>query len=114
VLRHYSHEVIQPVLKDESRSQPMLAQARKLLVRDASLLDDGARKRLNATLRDSRTLRTVYEYRQQLQELWEGAAHNNDKLLQQFRDWCSRADSSGIQALQEFARQLQGYRTRQA
>ncbi|HET7586489.1 MAG TPA: fatty acid desaturase [Gammaproteobacteria bacterium] len=111
VLRHYSHQVIQPVLEDESRRQPMLAKARKLLVRDSALLDEQARKRLSATLRDSRALRTVYEYRQQLQELWEGTAHNNEKLLQQFRDWCARAEASGIQSLQEFARQLEGYRT---
>ncbi|HET7370257.1 MAG TPA: fatty acid desaturase [Gammaproteobacteria bacterium] len=111
VLRHYSHQVIQPVLEDESRRQPMLAKARKLLVRDSSLLDEKARKRLSATLHDSRALRTVYEYRQQLQELWEGTAHNNEKLLQQFRDWCARAEASGIQSLQEFARQLEGYRT---
>ncbi|HET6655122.1 MAG TPA: fatty acid desaturase [Gammaproteobacteria bacterium] len=111
VLRHYSHQVIKPVLEDESRRQPMLAKARKLLMRDSSLLDEQARKRLSATLRDSRTLRTVYEYRQQLQDLWEGTAHNNEKLLQQFRDWCARAEASGIQSLQEFARQLEGYRT---
>ncbi len=114
VLRHYSHQVIQPVLADESRRQPMLAKARKLLVRDSSLLDARAQRRLSATLSDSRTLKTVYEYRQQLQELWEGRAHNNDKLLQQFRDWCARAEASGIQVLQDFARQLEGYRTQSA
>ncbi|HET7307097.1 MAG TPA: fatty acid desaturase [Gammaproteobacteria bacterium] len=110
VLRHYSHQVIQPVLEAESRREPMLAKARKVLVRDASLLDEQGKKRLSTTLDYSRSLRTVYEYRQQLQELWEGRAHNNERLLQQFRDWCARAEASGIQALQEFARQLEAYR----
>ncbi|HET6725538.1 MAG TPA: fatty acid desaturase [Gammaproteobacteria bacterium] len=114
VLRHYSREVIQPVLEDESRRQPMLARARKLLVRDESLLDDKAKTRLSATLSGNRTLKTVYEYRQQLQELWEGRAHSNERLLQQFRDWCARAEASGIKALQDFARQLEGYRIQPA
>ncbi|HET8551132.1 MAG TPA: fatty acid desaturase [Gammaproteobacteria bacterium] len=113
VLRHYSHQVIQPVLEAESRREPMLAKARKVLVRDASLLDEQGKKRLSTTLNTSRSLRTVYEYRQQLQELWEGRAHNNERLLQQFRDWCMRAEASGIQALQEFARQLEAYRMQQ-
>ncbi|HET7570774.1 MAG TPA: fatty acid desaturase [Gammaproteobacteria bacterium] len=114
VLRHYSHQVIQPVLEAESRREPMLAKARKVLVRDASLLDEQGKKRLSTTLSNSRSLRTVYEYRQQLQELWEGRAHNNERLLQQFRDWCARAEASGIQALQEFARQLEAYRMQPA
>lgn len=109
VLREYSHKVIKPVLQDESRARPMLAKARKLLVRDESLLDDHAQQRLRATLQDSRALQIVYEYRRQLQDLWE-TVHNNEKLLQQFRDWCARAEASGIKVLQEFARQLEGYR----
>lgn len=116
VLRHYSRQVIQPVLEAESRRQgePLLAKARKLLVRDTSLLDDHGKQRLSAVLNHSHSLKIVYEYRQQLQALWEGKASNNDRLLQQFRDWCIRAEASGIQALQDFARQLQGYRTQTA
>lgn len=112
VLRHYSRHVIQPVLEAESQrhGEPMLVKARKVLIRDASLLDDHARQRLSAVLNQSRALNTVYEYRQQLQDLWEGTASNNERLLQQFRDWCARAEASGIQALQDFARQLEGYR----
>lgn len=116
VLRHYSRHVIQPVLEAESRrqNQPLFAKARKVLVRDSSLLDPQSKQRLSAILNRSRSLKTVYEYRQQLQALWEGRASNNERLLQEFRDWCVRAEASGIQALQEFARQLQGYRVQAA
>ena len=51
----------------------------------------------------------MHEFRQQLQALWEQANVSNDKLVRQLREWCARAEASGIQALQEFSARLRGY-----
>lgn len=111
VLRDFSRQVIHPVLKDEIAAgrDRWLAKARCLLVREHTLLDEHSRKRLHEVLDMSQTLATVYEARQRLQALWEGAAQSNERLLAEFRAWCAEAEASGVHALQEFARRLQGY-----
>jgi stearoyl-CoA desaturase (delta-9 desaturase) len=60
------------------------------------------------TLRRAHLLRTVYSMRQELSALWSrsSATRTADQLLEQLRDWRSRAESSGIAALREFARRL--------
>jgi len=47
------------------------------------------------------------EYREGLQELWEGASARDG--LAQLREWCRRAEESGIGALRDFARGLPAY-----
>jgi len=49
----------------------------------------------------------VVEYREGLQELWEGASARDG--LAQLREWCRRAEESGIGALRDFARGLPAY-----
>ena len=51
-------------------------------------------------------LRRVVEYRDSLQQLWN---ENPARALAQLRDWCSRAEASGIGALREFAQGLPAY-----
>ncbi|NNF52355.1 MAG: acyl-CoA desaturase [Gammaproteobacteria bacterium] len=114
VLRDYSRRVTLPVLKAEAAQgdpswRRALTRARKLLIREQSLLDDTARERLGALLDDSQALRTVHEFRERLQALWNGANVSNDRLLAQLRDWCARAEASGIRSLQELASVLRSY-----
>ena len=60
------------------------------------------------TLHKAHLLRTVYSMRQELSVLWSrsSATRTADQLLGQLRDWCARAESSGIAALRDFARRL--------
>jgi stearoyl-CoA desaturase (delta-9 desaturase) len=112
VLRDYTRRVTLPVLKHERRAsgdRGMLRKVRKLVVRRPALLDDAARERLAAVLSSNQALRTVHEYRDRLQAIWEQANVSNEKLLGQLRDWCAAAEASGIDALEEFAQQLRGY-----
>jgi stearoyl-CoA desaturase (Delta-9 desaturase) len=115
VLRDYSRKVTLPVVDMElarpacARFQGMLGTARKLLVRQPALLDDGARERLAELLDSSAALRTVHEFREQLRALWEGANVSNERLLAQLREWCNQAEQSGINALEEFAARLRCY-----
>ena len=114
VLRDYCREVIWPMLASEKRAagataSRLFARTRRLLTRDASLLDSRSLSRLQATLAHSPKLQTVYEFRQRLQALWESRAISNERLLQQFKDWCAQAEATGIAALRDFARELKGY-----
>jgi stearoyl-CoA desaturase (delta-9 desaturase) len=51
----------------------------------------------------------VHEYRQQLLDLWALANVSNDRLVKELKEWCNRAEASGIDALHDFSAQLRGY-----
>ncbi len=78
------------------------------------VLDDAARARLASLLEDNTALRTVHEYRQQLLDLWNQANVSNERLIRQLKEWCNRAESSGIDALHDFSAGLRGYLPQQA
>lgn len=61
---------------------------------------------LEAVLSQSPVLEKVYVMRQELACLWERSNLTAEQLLQHLRDWCHKAEQSGIAALQEFARRL--------
>jgi stearoyl-CoA desaturase (delta-9 desaturase) len=54
-------------------------------------------------------LRRVVEDRESLQQLWNDTAANPGRAVAQLRDWCRRAEGSGIGALQHFAHGLAAY-----
>lgn len=112
VFRDFSRQVTLPVLRREIRANRLdtaLRKARQALLRRPQLLDAAAIARRKRLLAESAALRTVNDYRQQLQALWEQANVSNDALVKHLRDWCDRAEASGIRALQEFSAHLRGY-----
>ena len=64
---------------------------------------------LEDALNFSQTLRTTYQYKQRLQELWHERHASHERLLEALQEWCHQAEASGIRALQEFARTLPTY-----
>lgn len=112
VLRDYTRTVTLPVFRKERESagaRALMHRARTLLVRQPALLDEKARARLEQILDRNHALKTVYEYRESLRALWAGANVSNERLLADLKDWCARAEASGIQVLEDFAQTLRGY-----
>lgn len=114
VMADFARDVVLPVLREELRnadasSRRLLKRARALLVKEETQMNDRDRDRLQVALQLSQTLRTVYEYRQQLNALWSRTTASHEKLLSGLQEWCNQAESSGIQSLQEFARSLRSY-----
>jgi len=112
VLRDYTRKVTLPVLRVEKRAHrdnALLRRARKLLVSGPILLDEAAKTRLAGLLEDNTALRTVHEYRQQLLDLWAQANVSNERLVRQLKEWCNRAEASGIDALHDFSASLREY-----
>lgn len=112
VLRAYARSVVRPVCRElarqEGHSSPSAPNA-QLLIRHPALLAEEARLRLRQLLEEHEVLRGVVEYRDSLQQLWNEASANPARALQQLRDWCRRAEGSGIEALRNFARALPAY-----
>jgi stearoyl-CoA desaturase (Delta-9 desaturase) len=110
VLRAYARRVVLPVcreLKRRERPGAALAGAPALLIRHPALLAEEARRRLRELLERYEVLRRVVEYREGLQQAWEDASAGH--ALAQLREWCRRAEDSGITALREFAQGLPAY-----
>jgi stearoyl-CoA desaturase (delta-9 desaturase) len=114
VLANYAREVIKPVAdeelcRSEEHCRRLARQARRLLVREESSMDDSSRRRLESILDNSQVLATVHRSRKQLQAVWDRTATSQEALLAALQQWCRDAESSGIQALQDFAQSLRRY-----
>jgi stearoyl-CoA desaturase (delta-9 desaturase) len=118
VLKLYGNRVISPVLHAQCRylrgdARRRLRRVHKLIVREDMTLDGKHRASLEEVLQRNHTLQTLYEFKQRLKALW-GQGRGQSDPLARLQTWCADAEASGIGALQEFARQLRGYRTRLA
>lgn len=114
VMARYCKDVLLPVLGEELRNRNragrrLFKHARRLLVREECLLDGEARQKLEAMLNGSERLRIVYDYKQRLQEIWKDPSFAQERPLHALREWCLQAETTGINALQNFARSLRGY-----
>ena len=67
------------------------------------------KERLFDALKHSKALETVLGMRNELIALWERSSASKEQLLQEFKDWCHRAESSGIGPLAEFSQRLRCY-----
>ncbi len=114
ILSRYAHEVIVPVWEQEKNhieagKNKLVARAKKLLIRDSSLVNAAGKREL-AQLLDERTqLRLVYQYRLNLQAIWDRTTASQKELVEALQEWCRQAEETGIEALKLFANRLRGY-----
>jgi stearoyl-CoA desaturase (delta-9 desaturase) len=119
VLKLYGTEVVRPVLRAEARflhgeARRRIQRVRRLISREHVALDAVKRRDLKDALQTSQALRTIYDFRLRLKDLWTQQAKTQHELLTRLQVWCADAESSGIAALEDFARQLRGYRSQLA
>lgn len=107
VLREYARSVTTRVCRDELQGAKARG-ARRLLVREALLLDSAAQRSLAELVAAHPALNTVYQFRERLYTLWSGQHATNERLVEQLRSWIADAEASGVRALQEFARNMRG------
>jgi stearoyl-CoA desaturase (delta-9 desaturase) len=86
-----------------------LKTAKKLLQREPASLESNQQQQLSELFEHSNVLKTMHEMRVELGAIWERSHSTSDQLLQQLRDWCARAEASGIRSLQEFSLRLRSY-----
>jgi stearoyl-CoA desaturase (delta-9 desaturase) len=112
VLRDYARRVVRPVCRELRRIEPRGAGPSirsQLLIRHPALLAEEARRRLRELLERHEALRRVVEFRDSLQQMWNGTTANQALEALQLREWCRRAEASGIRALRDFAKSLPAY-----
>jgi stearoyl-CoA desaturase (delta-9 desaturase) len=114
LMANYSREVVLPALNEErarasDASKALLRRARTALTRDDSIMHPAQKSSLNGILENFQSLRTVYQYRVNLQEIWNRRAASPKELLEALQDWCKQAEATGIVALRNFSRRLKTY-----
>lgn len=117
VMAGFAHEVVKRVYREElKRTDPsdeenytLLRRAKRLMLREASLLDDASRRWLSGVLERHKRLKTVYTMRQKLQAIWQRSVSSHEPLLHALEEWCRQAEATGIQALRDFSRKLRTY-----
>ena len=87
----------------------LLKTSKKLLQREPAKLAEPQQQQLTELFAHSKALKTMHEMRVELGAIWERSHSSREQLLQQLQDWCTRAEASGIKALQEFSLRLRSY-----
>jgi stearoyl-CoA desaturase (Delta-9 desaturase) len=114
VLRDYRRRVIRPVFRELTKQENAVVlphRSPQLLVRHPKLLDERGRQQLRELLERYEVLRTVIDFRDRLQQIWDETSASHVRALEQLRELCSQAEGSGILALRKFALRLRTYAT---
>jgi len=109
VMQHVHREELKKADRADRESWTLLKRARRLMVREAGLLDEASRKWLDTVLENNGTLKTVYVMKQKLQDVWQRSAATQEHLLQALQEWCREAEATGIEALHHFSQKLRTY-----
>ncbi len=118
VLDQYWRKVVRPVLREQKQrasktQQGLLRRARMLLTKDESMINQEEQAQLNEILAQGPTLKTIYDFRNELQQIWHRTTANQIEMLERLQKWCQQAEASGIQTLQDFVSLLKTYTMRQ-
>ncbi len=114
VLASYADQVVKPLVEYEyhradGASRRLYRRARRLLIRDESLVDAQGRAQLSHLMAQSPSLKTIYEFRQRLVQVCAKRSGSSEEALRAFRQWCLDAEASGIAALKDFVEELKSY-----
>ncbi len=115
VMAAFTREVVYRVYREElarlDRShRALLRRARRPLLRPLYRVRPGQAQRLRVVLARHASLAQVRRMQDRLQAIWTRSSASQEALVQALQEWCRQAEASGIQALGDFARQLQAYR----
>jgi len=105
----YSEEIARLKLQASDKFDVDMARARQWLHLDENILTPQQKTKLTELIAASPTLEKAYALRQELTAIWQRSTVSKEQLVKQLEDWCHRAESSGIAALQEFSRRLRCY-----
>jgi stearoyl-CoA desaturase (delta-9 desaturase) len=114
VMADYAKHVVKQVHREEVKNagnatRKLLKPTRCLLVKEAFLMDERQRALLRTSLQHSAALAEVYEFGQQLHQIFTERAAAPERLLVQLQEWCKRAEATGIAALEDFANSMRFY-----
>jgi len=117
IMARFAHEVLHHVHKEELRkaaegnheNAQLLKRARRLMVREKTLISEAGYKQLQEILATNSRLETVYLMKERLQDVWRRSATTQEQLLVALQEWCQQAEATGISALRDFSAKIRTY-----
>lgn len=108
IMARYSREVIAPVFAQEAAKANkaganFFSRAKKLLVRESSLLDEAAKLRLDQFLEKHQPMQVVYQFKERLRDLWAQTSLKEKEMVEALQKWCAEAEATGVSALKDFS-----------
>ena len=97
-------------MKARSADAKMLQAARRWLHRDAEKVPASAVSHLVQARAASPVLDKMVTMREELRQMWLNTSHSREHLAVELKDWCHRAEASGIAALEQFSMKLRAAR----
>ncbi len=115
LLQAYVKDVIKPTLQNElgNKAKQFKKSSNKFLNSmsiDWRFLDDDARHLFKQYIQTSPTIEVIIQYREDLKEIWTSKGKTTDEIIESVKEWCHKAEQSGVEALQIYANKLQSYR----
>ncbi|MDA8361839.1 MAG: transposase [Gammaproteobacteria bacterium] len=114
VLRKVHEEEVRKAAARDRRTALLLKRARRLMIREKTLIDEADHQWLQEILQHHSALGTVYAMKERLQDLWHRSTANPEQLLVALEEWSRQAEATGIDALRDFANHLRTYATTRA
>jgi stearoyl-CoA desaturase (Delta-9 desaturase) len=96
-------------LKAKGQDHSPVKAIRKWLHLDEERVPAEHREKLQQVLASAPALHTTWSMRQELTRLWQRSTLSTEQLVAQLKDWCERAEQSGVAPLVDFSRRLRCY-----
>jgi stearoyl-CoA desaturase (delta-9 desaturase) len=96
-------------LREKGADYAPLKSMRKWLHRDTAVVPAKHRATINLLVEANPRLKTAIAMRQELARIWERSTLTTEQLVSQLKDWCERAETSGVEPLVAFSRRLRCY-----
>ena len=106
--RAFSEEL--EVMKARSADAAAIKAASRWLHRDAEKVPASAVSHLVQARAASPVLDKMVTMREELRQMWLNTSHSREHLAAELKDWCHRAEASGIAALEQFSLKLRAAR----
>jgi stearoyl-CoA desaturase (delta-9 desaturase) len=105
----YREEIAQLRLSMPDLGKVDLKHIKHWLHVDATVLNEQERLKLSLIIHTSQKLDIAYTLRQELIAIWQRSTATKEQMVKDLEDWCRRAETCGIEALQQFSKNLRCY-----
>ncbi len=100
----FNHEL--EAMKLRSADAAVIKAAKRWLHRDADKVPASAVAHLDTARAASPALDKMVTMREELRQFWLNTSHSREHLAAELKDWCHRAEASGVAALEQFSQRL--------
>ncbi len=97
-------------LKAKQGDLSLLKTAKRWMHRDDDKVPASARPHIAQARAAHPVLDKMMTMREELRQMWLNTSHSREQLAAELKDWCHRAEESGIAALQQFSMNLRAAR----